>query len=131
MFPVGLFFLFPLFFFYLAAVLEKLLNLRWYRSVIHIPFPSERLASAALRTLRVDQELSPLVHRDFSTVTAAESEAGAVSTAERSVLRTEYKATTNRMLRVAVNGFMESLDLVIGVMEELDLDVLEAEQPPS
>lgn len=40
------------------------------------------------------------------------------------VLRTEYKATTNRMLRVAVNGFMESLGVVLGVMEELDADVL-------
>jgi len=40
------------------------------------------------------------------------------------VLRTEYKATTNRMLRVAVNGFMESLGVVLGVMEELDVDVL-------
>ena len=40
------------------------------------------------------------------------------------VLRTEYKATTNRMLRVAVNGFMESLGVVLGVMEELDVDVI-------
>jgi len=29
------------------------------------------------------------------------------------------------MLRVAVNGFMESLSVVLGVMEELDVDVLE------
>lgn len=43
----------------------------------------------------------------------------------RTVLRTEYKATTNRMLRVAVNGFMESLGVVLGVMEELDVDVLD------
>ena len=28
------------------------------------------------------------------------------------------------MLRVAVNGFMESLGLVLAVMEELDVDVL-------
>ena len=40
------------------------------------------------------------------------------------VLRTDYKATTNRMLRVAVNGFMESLGVVLGIMEELDVDVL-------
>lgn len=40
------------------------------------------------------------------------------------VLRTVYTATTNRMLRVAVNGFMESLGVVLGVMEELDVDVL-------
>lgn len=43
------------------------------------------------------------------------------------VLRTNYKATTNRMLRVAVNGFMESLGVVLGVMEELDVDVLSNE----
>ena len=46
---------------------------------------------------------------------------------EKTVLRTEYRATTNRMLRVAVNGFMESLGVVLGVMEELDVDVLEGE----
>lgn len=44
---------------------------------------------------------------------------------EQSVLRTQYKATTNRMLRVAVNGFMESLSVVLGIMEELDIDLLE------
>lgn len=43
------------------------------------------------------------------------------------VLKTEYRATTNRMLRVAVNGFMESLGLVIGVIGELDVDVLDEE----
>ncbi|EER27059.1 hypothetical protein CPC735_023950 [Coccidioides posadasii C735 delta SOWgp] len=43
------------------------------------------------------------------------------------VLQTEYKATTNRMLRVAVNAFMESLGVVLGVMEELDVDVLGSE----
>lgn len=31
------------------------------------------------------------------------------------------------MLRVAVNGFMESLGVVLGVMEELDVDVLSEE----
>jgi len=29
------------------------------------------------------------------------------------------------MLRVAVNGFFESLGVVLGVMEELDVDVVE------
>ena len=43
---------------------------------------------------------------------------------KKTVLRTEYKAATNRMLRVAVNGFMESLGLVLGIMEELDVDVI-------
>tara|TARA_R110002060_G_scaffold65999_3_gene74915 strand:- start:540 stop:650 length:111 start_codon:yes stop_codon:yes gene_type:complete len=31
------------------------------------------------------------------------------------------------MLRVAVNGFMESLSVVLGIMEELDVDVFAAE----
>jgi EKC/KEOPS complex subunit PCC1/LAGE3 len=39
-------------------------------------------------------------------------------------LHVEYRATTNRMLRVAVNSFMESLNLVIEVMQQLDTDVL-------
>lgn len=29
------------------------------------------------------------------------------------------------MLRVAVNGFFESLGVVLGVMEELDVDVID------
>lgn len=43
---------------------------------------------------------------------------------EESVLRVEYKATTNRMLRVATNAFMESLKLVVEVMERMDVGVL-------
>lgn len=88
-------------------------------STIDLPLPTARLATAALRALQVDKELSPLVCRTFSTI----SPSSATST-ENMILRTEYKATTNRMLRVAVNGFMESLSVVLGVMEELDVDVL-------
>lgn len=97
----------------------------------------------------MDAELSPLVRRAFSldspqrldrsyeeyhnpdedTDTNGKSSAvssvpDALSDENRTILRTEYKATTNRMLRVAVNGFMESLGVVLGVMEELDVDVL-------
>lgn len=43
---------------------------------------------------------------------------------EKTILKTEYVATTNRMLRVAVNGFFDSLGTVIQVMEELDTDVI-------
>ncbi|KAH7417072.1 transcription factor Pcc1-domain-containing protein [Cadophora sp. MPI-SDFR-AT-0126] len=94
---------------------------------IDLPLPTARLASIALRTLVVDAELSPLVRRSFSTiipstVSAANGTSGEEK-GEESVLRTEYKATTNRMLRVAVNGFMESLSVVLGIMEELDVDV--------
>ena len=88
----------------------------------------------------MDAELSPLVQRTFSlasrdSVNAAFNGEGSnahladASVAQddhTTILRTEYKATTNRMLRVAVNGFMESLSVVLGVMEELDVDVLDA-----
>ena len=40
------------------------------------------------------------------------------------VLLVRYSATTNRMLRVSVNGFFESLGVVVQSMEELDLDVI-------
>lgn len=41
------------------------------------------------------------------------------------VLVIDYKASTARMLRVAVNGCMESLNLVLEVCEELDQDALQ------
>lgn len=85
-----------------------------------------------MRALAVDEELSPLVRRSFSVVPSsvsahlvAQDDESVVREEEPTVLRTQYKATTNRMLRVAVNGFMESLSVVIGVMAELDVDVLE------
>ncbi|KAI1751956.1 transcription factor Pcc1-domain-containing protein [Xylaria castorea] len=90
---------------------------------IEAPFPTSRLASVALQALQVDKELSPLVLRTFEL---APSEDASDTKSETSVLRVEYKATTNRMLRVAVNSFMESLSLIIDVMGELDEDVLAA-----
>jgi EKC/KEOPS complex subunit PCC1/LAGE3 len=90
------------------------------RSTLNIPFPSARLARTASQALAVDAELSPLVRREFSTTSAPEA-------AERAILRVDYSATTNRMLRVAVNGFFESLGVVLGVMEELDVDVAHGE----
>lgn len=109
-----------------------------YRT-IDVPLPTHRLASIALQALQVDAELSPLVQRAFSLAWSSHAadptlqsndvtvEVGA-NDDNLVVLRTQYKATTNRMLRVAVNGFMESLGVVLGVMEELDVDILEAER---
>ena len=48
----------------------------------------------------------------------------AVEDNARHCLRTVYRATTNRMLRVSVNGFFESMAVVLQVMEELDVDVV-------
>ncbi|APA06605.1 hypothetical protein SS1G_12668 [Sclerotinia sclerotiorum 1980 UF-70] len=92
---------------------------------IDIPLPTARLASAALSALSVDAELSPLVRRTFSLVSPTSD--NLVSADSKTIFHTIYRATTNRMLRVAVNGFMESLSVVLGVMEELDVDVLESE----
>ncbi|RMY75939.1 hypothetical protein D0863_02238 [Hortaea werneckii] len=129
----------------------------------HIP------SQSALRTLQIDEELSPLVKRSFSLVAATPDSSTAVQhdpyraslvtnaapaqaiqdpsatndlNSDKSnitdggkgqeaddsvrVLKVDYKASTNRMLRVAVNGFFESLGVVIQVMEELDVDVLQA-----
>ena len=112
------------------------------RRTICIPLPTHRLAHSAFRALQVDAELSPLVHRSFSLMPSRAREGfhacgtgglhckgseichGSIDEEMRTVLFAEYKATTNRMLRVAVNGFMESLGVVLGVMEELDVDML-------
>jgi EKC/KEOPS complex subunit PCC1/LAGE3 len=77
---------------------------------LRIPFPSAHLASTAQLALCVDAELSPLVRRSISS--------------EDTILVVNYAATTNRMLRVAVNGFIESTGVVIGVMKDLDTDVV-------
>lgn len=106
-----------------------------------MPLPTHRLALSALRALQVDVELSSLVSRSFSLAVPSHPLASRITAngfddagkhtvgleseeQEKTVLRTEYKATTNRMLRVAVNGFMESLGVVLGIMEELDVDVV-------
>jgi EKC/KEOPS complex subunit PCC1/LAGE3 len=86
-------------------------------STLSIPFPSAHLASTAQRALSVDAELSPLVRRSFQLESSPESSEG-------NILQVNYAATTNRMLRVAVNGFIESIGVVIGVMKDLDVDVV-------
>ncbi|CAJ2501069.1 Uu.00g039220.m01.CDS01 [Anthostomella pinea] len=89
---------------------------------VEVPFPTHRLASVALKALQVDKELSSLVTRSFAI--SAPSDGVTDTNAKGNILQAQYKATTNRMLRVAVNSFMESLALVMEVMEELDEDVL-------
>ncbi|EFQ97149.1 hypothetical protein MGYG_00192 [Nannizzia gypsea CBS 118893] len=121
-----------------------------YSLTISVPLPSYRLASSAMRALQVDLELSPLVKRTFRLTNPESSSSGIAQNEPQvnrtleegriehaainnttgagdeslTVLETEYRAATNRMLRVAVNAFMDSLGVVVGVMEELDTDVL-------
>ncbi|KAK7509710.1 transcription factor Pcc1-domain-containing protein [Phyllosticta citriasiana] len=84
---------------------------------LNIPLPTPTHARTALRVLAVDAELSPLVQRQLS-ISAAQT--------PQNVLRVHYAATTNRMLRVAVNGFFDSLAVVLGIMHECDGDVVMA-----
>ena len=60
--------------------------------------------------------------RQFTTVSSPVSD-------QDSIVRVEYKAATNRMLRVAVNSFLDSVALVIEVMENLDVDALDSQAP--
>ena len=117
-----------------------------------MPLLNHRLASTAQRSLNVDAEISPLVRRTLSLSSANDASNGASNGATDgnvsivsglnnkdhigstscdgqdkeglTILKVLYRATTNRMLRVAVNGFMESIGVVLDVMEGLDLDVL-------
>ncbi|KAF2798306.1 Pcc1-domain-containing protein [Melanomma pulvis-pyrius CBS 109.77] len=91
-----------------------------YKLTLTLPFPTAHLAETASRALAVDLELSPLVRRTFSAPPSASADSA-------HELKVEYAATTNRMLRVAVNGFLESVGVVVGVMRELDVDVYERE----
>ncbi|OAP54864.1 hypothetical protein AYL99_11312 [Fonsecaea erecta] len=98
--------------------------------VIHVPLLDQRLASIAMRALQVDAELSPLVRREFALVSPGAVNGQTIEGDDgfqdihKTVLRTQYHATTNRMLRVAVNGFIESLGVVLQVVGELDEDIL-------
>jgi EKC/KEOPS complex subunit PCC1/LAGE3 len=91
-------------------------------SAITIPFPTAALAETALSALSIDAELSPLVQRSFSLTTPSST---SDTPGSKHVLQVDYSAATNRMLRVAVNGFLESLGVVVNVMRDLDVDVVE------
>lgn len=121
---------------------------------LKIPFPTAHLADTALQVLRVDEELSPLVQRSFELATASAPSHPSTGTSTSTftpsptptdlsqalhaqsldddtttpetqiVLLVHYKASTNRMLRVAINGFFESIGVVLSAMRELDVDVV-------
>jgi EKC/KEOPS complex subunit PCC1/LAGE3 len=109
----------------LMGIDKKLIMLTKKCRDINIPFPTTHLASIALKVLSVDKELSPLVHRKLALVSSPPISLPSKpsETSDRVVLNVVYTATTNRMLRVSVNGFFESLRLVVQVMEDLDIDV--------
>lgn len=58
--------------------------------------------------------------KNFTDSTASSSSVSATT-----YLQIEYTAATNRLLRVAVNGFFDSLRVVIHAMQELDTDTID------
>ena len=75
-------------------------------SSLRIPFPTPLLASQALQILSPDKELKEeLVTRTLSV--------------EGKELCAQFDCVSARMARVAVNGFLENVDLVISSMAEL------------
>lgn len=67
------------------------------------------------------------MRRSFAVHSTPDAATADDSADAKTVLRTTYEASTNRMLRVSVNAFLDSVGLVVEVMGALDEDVLEAE----
>jgi len=75
-------------------------------SALRIPFPTPLLASQALQILSPDKELKEqLVARTLAV--------------EGKELCIQFDCVSARMARVAVNSFLESVDLVVSSMAEL------------
>jgi EKC/KEOPS complex subunit PCC1/LAGE3 len=73
---------------------------------LSVPFPTPLLASQACQILSTDKELKEdLVRRVLSV--------------EGNELRVEFECASARMTRVAVNSFLESVELVVSSMAEL------------
>lgn len=65
------------------------------------------------------------MQRDFDLVISPDQTTSSGAGDElANILCVHYRATTPRMLRVAVNGLFESVGIIVQVMEELDIDVL-------
>ena len=76
-----------------------------HSATIKIPFANEAHATIAKRAILVDRELNAhLVERTMSV--------------EGSVLIVTYTAVSVRLLRLATNGFMEHINLVIRTIHE-------------
>jgi Transcription factor Pcc1 len=74
--------------------------------LLSTPFPTPLLASQALQILSPDKELKEdLVRRTLSV--------------QQAELRIEFECVSALMTRIAVNAFLESIELVLNSMAEL------------
>ncbi|KAK9456078.1 transcription factor Pcc1-domain-containing protein [Dipodascopsis uninucleata] len=83
---------------------------------VFIPFPTYRQADIILRTLSPDPQLK---HDQFEQMLSTE-----MTGEEECTLKADFRAVTDRVLRVGVNGFFESLGVAVGCLRELDYSVL-------
>ncbi|GAA5796520.1 hypothetical protein HPULCUR_001892 [Helicostylum pulchrum] len=74
---------------------------------LEIPFPNERLAVIAQRVMDVDTELR-------------ETQVLRIITFEKNILKVEFGCYNTKMLRVAVNSFLEYLTMATRTIEEFD-----------
>jgi EKC/KEOPS complex subunit PCC1/LAGE3 len=73
---------------------------------LSIPFPTPLLASQALQILSPDKELK-------------EDQVRRMLSVEQLELRVKFECVSARMTRIAVNAFLESVELVLSSMAEL------------
>ncbi|KAI7906860.1 CTAG/Pcc1 family [Cokeromyces recurvatus] len=71
---------------------------------IEIPFPNEHLATIAKRVMNVDEELKT-------------DQVKRVITSQDNLLQVHFECYNTKMLRVAVNSFLEYLSMVTRTME--------------
>ncbi|KAE9391372.1 transcription factor Pcc1 [Gymnopus androsaceus JB14] len=87
----------------------------WHSVSVKIPFASEKHALIAKQTIEVDSELQP--HAVKRTIEV-----------EGNILIGTFSTLTIRLARLAVNAFLENVDLVVRTLEQFGE---EAEKPPS
>lgn len=86
----------------------------WHSVTLQIPFASSKHATIAMESIQVDPELQPqAVLRTLAV--------------EDDVLVANFKTLTIRLARLAVNSFLENVDLVVRTLEQFAED---AESPP-
>ncbi|KAI8084045.1 CTAG/Pcc1 family [Gilbertella persicaria] len=71
---------------------------------VEIPFPNERLASIAQQVMNVDKELKT-------------DQVKRVITSKDNLLQVHFECYNTKMLRVAVNSFLEYLTMVTRTMD--------------
>ncbi|GHJ87054.1 hypothetical protein NliqN6_3456 [Naganishia liquefaciens] len=86
----------------------------WHQTTLRIPFKSAAHADIARRVILVDRELNAhLVERSIVV--------------EGSNLVATYRTATVRLLRLATNGFIENLQLVIRTIHEFAPTAMESQ----